>query len=210
MSKELEIQDLGLQPFAQVWELQKQCLEQRAQDLIPDRLLLVEHQAVYTIGRRKAAELEQAYATLQPRPILVERGGEITFHEPGQLVAYPIFLLQGGRRDLKSFLNGLEQVLIETLAEFGFEAERDPRNTGVWIKGLKVASIGIAVRRWVSWHGLALNINNDLSLSQQIRPCGFDPEIMTTLAHLKGGPVDSEQLKAVLIRQFQAWWLGHE
>ena len=198
----LEIQDLGLRPYAEIWDLQKSCVEQRALDLIPDRLLLVEHEPVYTLGRRQPVA-----APAGPIPVYaVERGGEISFHEPGQLVAYPIFRLSGKRRDLHAFLHGLEQVLIETLAEFGFAGERDQRNTGVWIQGQKVASIGIAVRRWVSWHGIALNVNNDLALAQGIRPCGFAPETLTTLARLAGAPLPLEALKSALIRQFRAWW----
>lgn len=200
----LEIQDLGLQPYSEIWALQKSTLEQRAAGQIPDQLLLTEHLPVYTLGRRFQPE-----NLLDPGDvpvIAIERGGDITFHEPGQLVVYPIFLLTEQRRDLRGFLNGLEQVLINTLAEFGFTAERDSRNTGVWIQGFKVASIGIAVRRWVTWHGLALNINNDLALTQNIRPCGFDAGLMRSLQQLKGEALDIAKIKQVLIEQIYHWW----
>ncbi len=200
----LEIQDLGLQPYSEIWALQKSTLEQRAAGQIPDQLLLTEHPPVYTLGRRFQPE-----NLLDPGDvpvIAIERGGDITFHEPGQLVVYPIFLLTDQRRDLRGFLNGLEQVLINTLAEFGFTAERDSRNTGVWIQGFKVASIGIAVRRWVTWHGLALNINNDLALTQNIRPCGFDAVLMRSLQQLKGEALDIAKIKQVLIEQIYHWW----
>lgn len=201
----LEIQDLGLRPYAEIWDLQKSCVAQRAQGLIPDRLLLVEHEPVYTLGRRKGAD----EAPLGEVPVYtVERGGEISFHEPGQLVGYPIFALAGPRRDIHAFLTGLEQVLIDTLAEFGFAGERDARNTGVWVGGRKVASIGIAVRRWVSWHGFALNVNNELALAQSIRPCGFAPELMTSLSRLAGAPLNMSEIKASLSRRCESWW-GH-
>lgn len=200
----LEIQDLGLRPYAEVWDLQKHCVAQRAQNAIPDRLLLVEHEPVYTLGRRSdetPPALAPAYA--------VERGGRISFHEPGQLVGYPIFALQGLRRDIHAFLHGLEQVLIETLAAFGLVGERDARNTGVWVEGRKVASIGIAVRRWVSWHGFALNVNNDLQLAQAISPCGFSPELLTSLQRLKGAPLPMTEVKQVLSAQMRHWWSDH-
>lgn len=201
----LEIQDLGLRPYAEIWDLQKSIVAQRAQGLIPDRLLLVEHAPVYTLGRRPNSERPPA----GPVPAFaVERGGELSFHEPGQLVGYPIFALTGIRRDIHAFLTGLEQVLIETLAEFGFQGERDPRNTGVWIGGRKVASIGIAVRRWVSWHGFALNVNNDLQLAQAVRPCGLAPELMTSLQQLAGAPLPMAEIKRVLSQCMRAWWQG--
>ena len=199
----LEIQDLGLQAYEDVWSLQKRCVALRAQGEIPDQLLLVEHPPVYTLGRRSPA------GQLTPAGVpafRVERGGEISFHEPGQLGGYPIFLLADARRDIQAFLQGLEQVLIDALASLGFGAERDARNTGVWIGGRKVASIGIAVRRWVTWHGFALNINNDLALAEAIQPCGFGPELLTSLSRQQGQPLDFERVKRVVSQQIQVWW----
>lgn len=204
----LDIQDLGLRPYPDIWSLQKTCLEQRAAGLIPDRLLLTEHPPVYTLGRR--FQPENLLAPGDVPVIAIERGGDVTFHEPGQLVGYPIFLLSGVRRDLRAFLTGLEQVLIDTLAEFGFKGERDERNTGVWIDGQKVASIGIAVRRWVTWHGFALNVNNDLALAQNIRPCGFDASLLTSLQLLSGQPVSLPLLKDSLCARMRDWWAPDE
>jgi len=204
MSAAFEIHDLGLQPYPVVHALQAQWLQARAQQQIPDRLILTEHEEVYTLGRKFQAQNLPAPGAVPVVP--VERGGDITFHEPGQLVAYPIFWLPPARRDIRAFLRGLEQVLIEALAVLGFVAERDQRNTGVWLQGLKVASIGIGVRRWVSWHGLALNVNNDLQLSQAIQPCGLSPMLQTSLQRAAGQPLDMQQVKEVLSTCLQSWW----
>jgi lipoate-protein ligase B len=112
----------------------------------------------------------------------IERGGEATYHGPGQLVAYPILALANGRRDLHRYLRDLEEVAIGVLAEFELEGVRRPGLTGVWLGAQKICSVGVAVRRWVTWHGLALNVHNDLAAFRSFRPCGLDPDVMTRLA----------------------------
>lgn len=199
----IEIYDLGFKPYEEVWHLQKHWVELRAQTRISDRLILTEHPAVYTAGRKVNV---QALPTLDAPLFAVERGGEVTFHEPGQLVAYPIFFLENSRRDLHAFLNGLEQVIIDTLADFGLYASRDSRNTGVWVKGRKIASIGIAARHWVTYHGFALNVHNSLALAQPIKPCGFEPEIMTSFAQEMPVPPSLNALKRRLKHHFIIWW----
>lgn len=204
----LEIQDLGLQDYNTIWQLQQKLLLERAENQIMDQLLLVEHPPVYTTGR--AFRPEHLISASQAPVLAVERGGSITFHEPGQLVAYPIFKLDAERRDIRGFLRGLEQVLISTLAHFGYVGTRDERNTGVWIEGKKVAAIGIAVRRWVTWHGLAINIHNDLALTPFIAPCGFDATLVTTLEKSVPSPPKKpptlEAVKVRLIQEMQTWW----
>lgn len=201
---DLEVYDLGLRDYQAVWHLQQHWVALRAEHLIPDRLILVEHPAVLTAGRKFKAE-----HLLQPdlTPLFqIERGGDISFHEPGQIVAYPLFYLANERRHLRAFLRGLETVLIEVLSHFGLQARRDEEHTGVWIEERKIASIGIAVRRWVTYHGLALNVSNNLQLTRQIKPCGFDGGLMTSLAaENKMAPMDS--VKIELIQAFQRWWL---
>ena len=176
---DLEIYDLGLRDYETVWRMQQQWVALRAQQEIPDRLILVEHPPVLTAGRKfKPAHLLSPDQT----PLYqIERGGDISFHEPGQIVAYPIFYLDPARRNIRAFLSGLENVIIQVLTQLGLNSERDPENTGVWIAERKIASIGIAVRRWVTYHGFALNVNNDLLLTREIQPCGFDGSIMTSL-----------------------------
>lgn len=200
------VRDLGLQDYHKTWELQRELLAQRAQDLIPDQLILVEHPAVYTTGR--AFQPEHLTPEAQAPVIAVERGGSITFHEPGQLVGYPIFKLTENRRDIHGFLRGMENALIQTLKELGYTGAPDARNTGVWINGKKVAAMGIAVRRWVTWHGFALNVNNPLNLPQYISPCGFEPELVTSLAreNTTGNRLAMEEVKGHCVQAFKAWW----
>ena len=197
---DIEVHDLGLCDFNTIHQLQKDWLTRRINNEIPDRLLLVEHPNVFTLGRKF-----QAKNLINPgdTPVAqVERGGDISFHEPGQLVVYPIVKLCDQRRDISYFSRGLEEVIIQTLLAFGLSAKRDPRNTGVWVNDLKIASIGIAIRRWVTWHGLALNINNPLHISQQIHPCGFPAEIMTTMACQSKESISYNAVKEKLIESF--------
>jgi len=204
VNPDLEIHDLGLQAFEKIHQLQKKWLEMRIQDEIPDRLILVEHPPVFTLGRKFQA---QNLLDAQDIPVFqVERGGDISFHEPGQLVAYPIVKLIEQRRDISFFLRGLEEVIIQTLLSFQLPAQRDARNTGVWINGQKVASIGIAIRRWVTWHGLALNINNPLIICQQIQPCGFPAELMTSINNQSNKTISYNAVKEKLIEFFVLWW----
>ena len=213
----IEILNLGLQDYVKVWQLQQTLLSQRAENQICDQLILVEHPPVYTTGR--AFRPEHLIRTPPAPVIAVERGGSVTFHEPGQLVAYPIFKLEAERRDIHGFLRGLEQTLINTLAHFGYMGTRDERNTGVWIENKKVAAIGIAVRRWVTWHGFSINIHNNLALTPFIAPCGFDASWVTTLAesasYRQQNPTSPplsqetpalEAVKAHLIKEIQSWW----
>ncbi|MBF2054601.1 MAG: lipoyl(octanoyl) transferase LipB [Candidatus Sericytochromatia bacterium] len=199
-----EVHDLGLRPFAEVHQLQQNWLQARIQDTIGDRLILTEHPPVYTLGRK--AQASNLLDTGNTPVLAIERGGDVSFHEPGQLVAYPIFALPPARRDIMAFMHGLEAALITTLAHFGVQGERDSRNTGVWVKGRKIAAIGIAVRRWVSWHGLALNVNNDLQLSRGIRPCGFDASLQTSLQQESGQAHSMSSVKTRLIDALQHWW----
>lgn len=178
----------GQTPYEVAHALQERLVAARRAPGGRDTILLLEHPETITLGRRR----EAAEGVVDPGgvPVVpIERGGEATFHGPGQLVAYPIVALDGPRRDVHAFLDGMVDGVIALLAELGLEGGRDPRNTGVWIDGRKVCSVGIAIRHWVSWHGLALNLDVDLSGFGRIRPCGFDAEVMTRLAdHLDPCP----------------------
>lgn len=182
----LIVEDLGRGvPYAVAHARQKELLAARIADEIEDTVLLVEHLPVLTLGRRRTS----ASNVLVPDGIdvvSVERGGDVTWHGPGQLVAYPIVKLPEGRRDLHQHLAHLEEVAIRTCADFGLDAGRDERNTGCWVAGHKIASVGIACRRWVCWHGLALNIDPDPGAFARINPCGFDANIMTSMARELG------------------------
>ena len=151
----LAVEDLGRRSYDWAWSRQKEVLAEVIAGA-PSRILLVEHEPVYTLGRRRGA----AENVLDPGevPVIeVERGGDVTWHGPGQLVAYPIVALPEGRRDLHRHLRELEGAAIACCEHFGLSAGRDPRNTGAWVGGRKICSVGIACRKWVTWHGLALN-----------------------------------------------------
>ena len=182
----IEVRRLAGTQYGEVYEHQKELVQARIEGRVSDLLLLTEHKSVVTTGRGADLEVVQNVTC----PIFeVERGGEATYHGPGQLVVYPILELEEGRRDLHRYLRDLEEVILRVLAEFEIQGRRDDRNTGVWIGDQKVASIGVAVRRWVTWHGFALNVHTDMSAFQSFSPCGLAPETMTRLSdHADLGP----------------------
>jgi lipoate-protein ligase B len=195
------LEDLALRDYDEVYQLQQELVLRLKHSDSLDRLVFVEHPDVYTLGRRSSQqETDQAFPA-----VAVERGGQVTFHNPGQLVAYPILKLQEKERDLHKYLRRLEQVLIDVLADFSIEAERRPGATGVWISGKekKIASIGVAVSSWVTYHGTALNVQNDLSGFAKIRPCGFPSEVMTSMAvEMREACPSLEQVKESYLRHF--------
>jgi len=190
--------DLGRVDYRTAWARQGELLAARIADEVEDTVLLLEHDPpVYTLGRKAGA----AANVLDPGPaevIEVERGGDVTWHGPGQLVAYPICKLEGDARDLHRWLRGLEDVLIDTVAAFGLRGGRDARNTGLWVGGQKLGSIGIACRRWVTWHGLALNVNPDLAWFRRIHPCGLDSQLLGSMAGQLGRPLEVDEVRPVL------------
>jgi lipoyl(octanoyl) transferase len=187
VSRRLLVQDLGLRPYAEVLELQRALAQRRLSgELKDDLLLLVEHEPVVTLGRgTQPRSLPLSAAELARRGVQqfeVERGGDVTFHGPGQLVGYPILDLRQHREDLHWYLRTLEDALIAGLNELGIEAGRNPGLTGVWTRGRKIGSIGIHVKQWVTFHGFALNVNTDLSYFELIVPCGIRDVVMTSVA----------------------------
>jgi len=175
----LEVRRLGRTPYAEAHALQEQLVGDRIAGRCGAVLLLTEHDPVVTLGRGAP---EEAGAGTGLPVVRVERGGDATFHGPGQLVAYPILQLPEGRRDLHRYLRDLEEVVIGVLGEVDVEGRREEGLTGVWIGDRKVCSIGVAVRRWVAWHGFALNLTTDLEAFRGFRPCGLDPDVMTRVA----------------------------
>jgi len=171
-----------------------------------DLLILLEHDPVITLGRGSDGDhLLVPVAELVRRGVTVaasSRGGDVTWHGPGQLVGYPIVDLDRRGRDLHRYLRELEEVLIVTLARFGVDGERMAGKTGVWVGGAKIASIGIAVRRWIAWHGFALNLSPDLSGFDNIVPCGLHGVRMTSLARELGQPPEAAAVEEVLIGAF--------
>ena len=182
----LDLVDLGRRPYLDVLELQREVRLARINGAIDhDILLLVEHDPVYTLGRGTlASSLPIPVDVLRARGadvVEIERGGDVTWHGPGQLVGYPIFHLSQHREDLHWYLRAVEQALINALAALGLPGDRIPGKTGVWTRGRKIASIGIHVKQWVTLHGFALNIEPDLSWFEAIVPCGIDGVVMTSV-----------------------------
>jgi lipoyl(octanoyl) transferase len=182
--------------------LQQDLVASRQADGIPDTLILVEHPDVITLGRSAKPGNVLCPGAIPVVPI--ERGGDVTYHGPGQLVAYPIFLLREGERDLHRLLRNLEETIVRTLADFGLAGVREAGKTGVWIAhdggARKLASIGVAVRKWVTLHGLALNVTTDLARFAAINPCGFDAAVMTSMARELGQAPDISAVKRSLAR----------
>ena len=194
-SRVLEVVQAGVVPYVEALEWQRALAQARIERQVPhDLLLLLEHPPVVTLGRtaRDRDLLDAAGIDV----VEVERGGDVTYHGPGQLVGYPIFDLRRYRPDLHWYLRTLEQALIEALAALGVPAERKPGYTGVWTRGgtRKIASIGIHVKQWVTWHGFALNVTTDLSYFDRIVPCGIPGVVMTSVRRETGNGTRETQL----------------
>jgi lipoate-protein ligase B len=189
--RELWTVSLGQVAYEEALELQRHIARDRISGVLPqDVLLLVEHPPVVTLGRAsKGKHLIASPEFLRSKGVElfeVERGGDVTFHGPGQLVGYPIVDLKRHRLDLHWYLRKIEEALINTLADYDIVAERNPSFTGVWTKGKKIASIGVHARDWVTWHGFALNVTTDLSYFDLMVPCGIDGVVMTSIARELG------------------------
>lgn len=202
-----QLLDLGVVPYAHALERQHELHAQRVAGAIPDTLLLLEHPPVITLGKAFHPEhlryARDFYAQQGIELYPTDRGGDVTCHNPGQLVGYPIFDVSQHGRDLHKFLRDIEQVIIDTLREFGIEAHRETGYTGVWVGNAKIAAIGIKVTKWVSMHGFSLNVNNDLSLFQTIVPCGIADRPVISLQQLLGYPVPMEQVKQSITHHFE-------
>ena len=197
-----QIEDWGLIPYEEAHRRQTERLADRLAERCPDGLLLLEHPPVITLGRGTDPANVLAQEAL---PVLeTERGGDVTLHAPGQLVGYCIRILED--HDLHGHLRLLEDLIIRTLADFGLLGTRKEGKTGVWVQDRKIASIGVACRRWCTWHGFALNVSNDLSLFRHINPCGFDAAIMTSMRKegAKGATVEQtkDRIRARAVQVF--------
>ncbi len=200
----LEIQDLGQVRYAEALAIQKDLVERRKHGVIPDQLLFVEHPHVITQGRNGRAEnllaSEDALRSAGIEFYATNRGGDITYHGPGQIVGYPILDLREWKRDVVAYVRAIEQAIIDALAEFSIGAGPVPGCTGVWVDGKKVAAIGVHISRWVTYHGFALNHTTDLRYFQYIVPCGLTKPV-TSMQDL-GSDSSREQVLAALSRSF--------
>lgn len=184
--REIELVDWGVLEYEESLERQRDLVCKRQDDLCGDMLISVEHPHVFTLGRRREAAANVVAPGDVP-VIEIERGGDVTYHGPGQLVMYAICKLEEEERDLHLFLRNLEQGIIDALTHYGIAAGREEGKTGVWLDGRKLASMGIACRKWVTFHGLGLNVNTDLSYFARINPCGFSSSVMTSARVEAGG-----------------------
>jgi len=197
---------LGRVEYGHALRLQRELWRLRVEDKIPDMLVLLEHEPVITLGRSaKAANLLVTEDELARRGVglhRIERGGDVTFHGPGQLVGYPVFKLEAGLAGVRRFVERIEAALVEALSELQVEAGLRPGYVGVWCKGRKIASIGVAVKRRVTFHGFALNVTVDLGFFRLINPCGM-PDIAMTSVSAEGGVADGPRVRAAVVAGFE-------
>ncbi|HCV41934.1 MAG TPA: lipoyl(octanoyl) transferase [Bacteroidetes bacterium] len=198
--------NLGRTDYKECWDLQQRLLEQRIAGEVEDLLLLTQHNHVYTIG--KSGDDNHLLASkdeLKSRGVAVyhnDRGGDITYHGPGQLVGYPILDLNNYYLDLHRYLRDIEEVIIRTLVSYGVKGVRDPKHTGVWVGNDKICAIGVKTSRWVTMHGFALNVNTDLTYFSQIVPCGISGKGVTSLALVVGHEIDMNEVSLRLAESF--------
>jgi lipoyl(octanoyl) transferase len=204
----LDVARLGVMDYQEALEMQKELVEARMRETIGDTLLLLEHPHVYTLGRGA----DESFLLNPPAEVpihRVSRGGQVTYHGPGQLVGYPILKLEGAERDVLRYLRKLEQVIIAALAALGIEGQRREELTGVWIGEEKIASIGVGIRRWTTLHGFAVNVATDLSFFDHIVPCGIAGCRMTSITKLGQAEIHVLEFAKMIEREF-ATVFGYE
>jgi lipoyl(octanoyl) transferase len=208
LPRTLTIHRLGTISYAEGLSLQADLVQKRQRQLVPDTLLLLEHSPVFTLGRNaRAQNVLLPVETLRSRGFDVfetGRGGDVTYHGPGQIVGYPIIDLSPDRCDVHRYVRDLEEVMIRTCADFGVSAGRVAGMTGAWVAGAKVGAIGVRISRWVTSHGFALNVVNDLSPFSLIVPCGLRDKPVTRLADLTSPPPSIEDVYESLARHLAA------
>jgi len=198
--------DLGFIDYKEAWDLQQEIHKKRVSGEVDDFLSLLEHPNTYTLG--KTAHKENLIGSedyLKKNQILVydiDRGGDITYHGPGQIVGYPIIDLNNWFKDTHKYLRALEEVIIKTCSDFGLNSERNSKHTGVWINDRKIAAIGIKVSRWVTMHGFAFNVNTDLNLFNGIIPCGIQNKSVTSMKQELNREVSIQEVKEKLLKNF--------
>ena len=198
----IDVLDLGLSPFKEVWDLQKELVKKRQNGQIKDTLILAEHEPVYTLGKNANENHILQNSPRDVKTYQIERGGDVTFHGPGQLVGYPIIDLHNYNKSISCYMRSLEQLIIDTLAEFRVTAERKDGLTGVWVGDEKIAALGVRVTRWITMHGFALNVSPDLTYYSGIIPCGIFEYGVTSMAKQLTIEVAVDSVKQVLIEKF--------
>lgn len=206
MKRKLQVIQLGLRDYQETYALQKTLARRRIAGEIQDTIILVEHPSVFTIGRRGGREhLVVSEETLRETGIQVydvDRGGDITYHGPGQIVGYPILDIRNHGQDILRIFHLYEEVLVRVLREYDVHAQADPEYPGVWADDRKVAAIGIGVHRMVTYHGFALNVDPDLDYFNMIIPCGISDRGVTSLSQLLGRKIDVDEVISRIVNQF--------
>ncbi len=211
--RKLAYADLGLIDYAEAWELQKRLHAKRLRNEIPDTLLLLEHPHVYTLG--KAADKNNLIAEtrfIKEHGISVyetDRGGDVTYHGPGQIVGYAILNLAEWKKDAHEYLRAIEETVMKTCAEYGTETTRHPKYTGVWAGENKICAIGVKISRWITMHGFALNVSTNLEIFEGIIPCGIREKGVTSLERETGKNLSLADVKKTLLKNF-AETFGYE
>ena len=204
--KVLEYCDLGIIDYKEAWDLQKEIFSQKLDVKKEDFLLLLEHLNTYTLGKTAdRLHLKSSEDYLKENHISVydiDRGGDITYHGPGQIVGYPIIDLNNWQKDAHKYLRSLEEVIIKTCADYNLKCERVPKFTGVWINDRKIAAIGIKISRWITMHGFAFNVNTDLNLFNGIIPCGIQDKKVTSLKEEIQRDIDIKEVKQKILNNF--------
>jgi len=203
MDTAYNILDLGMSRYEDAWNLQKQLQSQRISGQIEDHLLLVEHFPVYTLGKNSPKEHLLVQESESISIVQTDRGGNITFHGPGQLVGYPILDLNHYKKSVSWYMRELEQLIIDVLKEYDINAGRKKGLTGTWVRDKKIAALGVRISKWVTMHGFSLNINPDLKYYQGIIPCGISEYGVTSMAKILGENVPSMmEIKETLVKHF--------
>jgi len=198
----VRVMDLGHRSYEEVWNIQKDMQIKRINNEIDDLLILVEHDPVYTLGKNADADHLLQSRDRSVNVVNIERGGDITFHGPGQLVGYPILDLTNYKKSVSWYMRALEQLTIEVLSEFGIMANRIEGLTGVWVGDEKIAAQGVRLSRWVTMHGFSLNVDPDLSFYDGIIPCGIFDRGVTSMQQLLGTAQKMEKVKSLVIDKF--------
>jgi|TARA_B100000749_G_scaffold221129_1_gene176190 lipoate-protein ligase B len=209
-SDQILVQNIGRKSYKAVWDLQKEMQQQRINGNIEDTLILVEHDPVYTLGKNANEDHLLQSRDESVDVFNIERGGDITFHGPGQLVGYPILDLSNYKKSVSWYMRTLEQVLIDTLIEFKITAQQNDGLTGVWVGDEKIAALGVRISRWVTMHGFALNVNPDLSFYDGIIPCGIFDHGVTSMEQLLGETQNSDNVKNMVIEKFNKYFIKGE
>jgi lipoate-protein ligase B len=206
INKKLTYCDLGTIDYKDAWDLQKNLFNSRYKKEINDTLLLLEHPHTYTLGKtadRNNLIAEDKFLNQNKISVYdIDRGGDITYHGPGQIVGYPIINLTGWKKDTHKYLRAIEEVIIKTCAEYNIAAGRNQEYTGVWVGDKKIAAIGIKVSRWITMHGFAFNVNTDLSLFDGIIPCGIKEKSVTSLQNELGRAIEINEVKTFILEKF--------